>query len=149
MNMRVMEGVELHRLRRIATGKGDVLHALKCTDAGYAGFGEVYFTEVHQGAVKGWKRHNRMTLNLVVVSGRVGFVIYDDREASATRGEFVEVELGCPDGYSRLTVAPGLWMAFYGKASGTSMVMDVTTEVHDDAEADRMELSDLKYDFAI
>lgn len=144
-----MEGVEIHTLKRISTDKGDVYRALRRTDAGFAGFGEVYFTEIHQGAVKGWKRHRRMTLNLLVVTGRVGFVIYDEREGSATRGEFMEVELGRPDGYGRLTVAPGLWMAFYGKAEGTSLVMDVIPELHDDSEADRMELSDLNYDFGL
>ncbi len=90
-----------------------------------------------------------MTLNLVVVRGRVGFVMYDDRPGSATHGEFMEVELGCPDGYGRLTVAPGIWMAFYGKAEGASMVMDVTPGVHDDSEADRMDLDGLDYGFGI
>ena len=80
----LIEGVTLYTLKRIKNPKGDILHALKCTDEGFGGFGEAYFTQIHSKEVKGWKRHNKMTLNLVVVAGCVKFVIYDDRENSIT-----------------------------------------------------------------
>ena len=87
----MMEGVAVHPLKHIVVPKGDIYHALKSTDEGYAGFGEAYFSQIEQGAAKGWKRHNRMTLNLVVPVGAVKFVIYDDREGSPTRGQFEEI----------------------------------------------------------
>ena len=111
----MMEGVAVHPLKHIVVPKGDIYHALKSTDEGYAGFGEAYFSQIEQGAAKGWKRHNRMTLNLVVPVGAVKFVIYDDREGSPTRGQFEEITLSPESCYQRLTVAPGLWMAFYGE----------------------------------
>lgn len=159
MNYELIDGVTVSPLRRIKTGKGDVLHAMKATDAGYCGFGEVYFSEVLQGVRKGWKRHNRMTLNIVVVKGAVKFILYDDRVGSITEGEFREVVLS-PDGissddldewdgtetvYARLTVGPGLWMAFEGVGEGVSMLMDVIPEVHDPNEADSMDLDAVKY----
>ena len=39
-------------LRRIETTGGDVLHAMKHSDEGSAGFGEAYFSWVSGGAVK-------------------------------------------------------------------------------------------------
>lgn len=145
----LIDGVALHPLKHITVPKGDVYHALKCTDEGYCGFGEVYFSEVDHGAVKGWKRHNRMTLNIVVVSGSIGFVVYDDREDSPTCGQFMDFVLS-PDGdYMRLTLAPGLWMAFYGVGEGSNKLMDIIPEPHHPAEADRKELSDIKYEFSI
>ena len=143
----IMEGVTLHPLRRIPNPKGDILHALKCTDEGYEGFGETYFTQVHSGEVKGWKRHNRMTMNLVVVMGKVKFVIYDDREGSSTQGKFFEVTLSPDDNYQRLTVASGLWMAFTGVDNQTSMLMDIIPEPHDDNEGDRLPLETISYHF--
>ena len=142
-----MEGVTLYPLKRIANPKGDILHALKCSDEGYAGFGEAYFTQIHPRVVKGWKRHNRMPLNLIVVTGKVKFVIYDDREGSITKGRFCEVTLSPEDNYQRLTVAPGLWMAFYGAGEKTSMLMDIIPEPHDDSEGDRVPLEDIPYNF--
>ena len=146
----MIEGVALHPLRQISVPKGDLWHAFKVTDEGFAGFGEVYFTQIEPHQIKGWKRHNRYVLNLIVVVGAVKFVIYDDRPDSKTKGEFFEVVLSPKDNYQRLTVAPGLWMAFAGAdPSQTSMLMDLIPEVHDSSEGDRMDLDDIKYDFAI
>ncbi len=143
----MIDGVSLHPLKHITVPKGDLFHALKSTDEGYCGFGEAYFTQIEPGQAKGWKRHNRMTLNLVVVYGRVTFVVYDDREDSPTHGQFQSITLSPADNYQRLTVAPGLWMAFYGADAHTSMLMDIIPEPHDPAEADRKDLSEIPYRF--
>ena len=146
----MIEGVSLHPLRQISVPKGDLWHAFKSTDEGYVGFGEAYFTQISSHEIKGWKRHNRYVLNLVVVSGAVKFVVYDDREGSATKGEFQEVVLSPNDNYQRLTVAPGLWMAFAGADSNqTSMLMDLIPEVHDPSESDRKDITEIPYDFDV
>lgn len=142
-----MEGVKLYPLKRIPNPKGDILHALKCTDDGYAGFGEAYFTHVNYGEVKGWKRHNRVRLNLVVVSGKIKFVIYDDRKESSTFGEFCEIVLSPEDNYQRLTLEPGLWMAFRGVSKNPAILMDIIPELHDDGEGDRKTLDSIPYHF--
>ncbi len=143
-----MDGVTLHPLKHIPVPKGDVFHALKCTDEGFAGFGEVYFTQIESSQAKGWKRHNYMTLNLVVVYGKVTFVIYDDRENSPTKGQFEKITLSPNENYQRLTVAPGLWMAFYGADKKTSMLMDIIPEPHNPAEADKKDLSEIRFAFS-
>ena len=143
----MIEGITLHPLRRISNPKGDILHALKCTDDGFVGFGEAYFTQILPGEVKGWKRHNRMTLNLVVVSGIIKFVIYDDREGSSSFGEFFEIVLSPEENYQRLTVDPGLWMAFQGMSDQTSMLMDIIPEPHDDGEGERVPLNIINFNF--
>lgn len=135
-----MEGVTLTPLKRIHTPKGDVLHALKATDDSYMGFGEAYFSEVLPNERKGWKRHKRMTLNLVVIQGAVRFLIYDDRQNSKTRGETFEVVLSPDDNYQRLTVAPDLWMAFEGVAAMPSLLLDIIPEPHDPTEAETREI---------
>ena len=142
-----MEGVTLHPLKRIHNPKGDILHALKCTDDGYLGFGEAYFTQIHPGEVKGWKRHNRMALNIVVVKGKVKFVVYDGRPGSATFGSFCEVVLSPEVNYQRLSLAPGLWLAFCGQDDNTSLLLDIIPEPHDDAEGDRLSLEQIPYHF--
>lgn len=139
----MMLGVSIYPLKQIRVSKGDVYHALKSTDLGYVGFGETYFSWIEYGEVKGWKRHNRMTLNLVVPVGMVKFIIYDDREGSMTYGKFEEVTLSPDSRYYRLTIAPGLWLAFCGIAKGKSMLMNVIPEPHDPTESDRKELSEI------
>ena len=137
-----MDGVTLTPLRRIPSEKGDVLHGMKATETTFYGFGEEYFTQIRSGCTKGWKRHNRMPLNLVVVHGIVKFVVYDEREKC-----FDEIILSPESNYQRLTLAPGLWMAFHGMGEEVSIVMDIIPEPHDPSEADNVELSEIDYHF--
>lgn len=140
----VIAGVTLTPLRRIAHAKGDVLHAIKRSSPGFVGFGEAYFSTVISNEVKGWKRHGRATLNLVVPVGRVRFVVHDDRAGSITRDSFYDVTLD-RDNYARLTVSPGLWVAFAGRDIGPSLLLNVSDEEHDPAEADNVDLDTFKF----
>ncbi len=147
----MIEGVLLTPLRRIYHPKGDVFHAMKCTDPGFEGFGEAYFSSIVQGLVKAWKRHSRMTLNLVCIVGKIHFVLYDGREFSPTCGQFVEVTLS-PESeslYRRLTIPPGVWMAFVGIGDGKSVLLNVADIPHDPAEQVNIptEESDIEFDF--
>jgi dTDP-4-dehydrorhamnose 3,5-epimerase len=141
----VIEGVHLTELRRIRTEGGQVLHALKQSEPDFRGFGEAYFSTVERGAVRGWKRHREMTLNLVVPAGAVRFVIHDDRPGSATRGKFQEVRLSPQENYRRLTVTPGLWLAFQGLDAAGNLLLNLADREHDPAEADRAPLEAFPY----
>ena len=128
-------------LARIPTPRGDVLHAMKQGDAGYAGFGEAYFSWVNAGAVKAWKRHTRMTMNVIVPMGRVRFVFWLEG-ADAFRVEEIGV-----DRYVRLTVPPGIWFGFQGLAEPQSLVLNIPNIPHDPQEIEHLALSDVKYDW--
>ena len=71
-----MDGVIVTSQKIISNPKGDILHALKAGDSGYDGFGEAYFSIVNKNEIKGWKKHNLMTLNILVPFGEVEFVIH-------------------------------------------------------------------------
>jgi dTDP-4-dehydrorhamnose 3,5-epimerase len=126
---------QLTPLRIIPGDKGDVMHALCCTDEGFVAFGEAYFSTVKEGENKGWKRHHRMTLNLVVSVGRIRFRLYDDRPASPTCGQFDEVELS-PKNYQRLTVPPGVWLSFEGLANGLNLLLNIADIPYDPNEVE-------------
>jgi dTDP-4-dehydrorhamnose 3,5-epimerase len=123
---------------KIITGEsGDVMHALKNHESCFQGFGEAYFSTVKQGRIKGWKKHNRMTLNLVVPSGAIRFVLYDDRPQSRTFQAMHELTLS-PDNYQRLTVPPGVWMAFQGLSENVNMLLNIANIPHDPEEAENL-----------
>lgn len=133
------EGVMLQPLRIIPTANGDVMHGLKASDPEYVSFGEAYFSSVHAGARKGWKKHSRMTLNIIVPVGEIGFVLFDDRPDSPTSGMFCEFVLS-KSNYFRLTVPPGIWMAFYGVGDGDNMLLNLASIPHDPEEATNLPL---------
>ena len=126
-------------LRRIETTGGDVLHAMKQSDAGYAGFGEAYFSWVSAGAVKAWKRHTRMTMNVLVPVGQVRFVFRLD-----SKDEFRVEEIGVGR-YARITVPPGIWFGFQGLKEPQSLVLNIASIPHDPDEVERLATSDIKY----
>jgi dTDP-4-dehydrorhamnose 3,5-epimerase len=131
-------------LSRIETIGGDVLHAMKQSDVGYAGFGEAYFSWVSAGAIKAWKRHTRMTMNLLVPLGQVRFVF---RLVNTERGEEFRVEEIGTERYSRITVPPGIWFGFQGIAAPQNLVLNIASIPHDPNEVERLTLSDVKFDW--
>ncbi|CAG0969536.1 MAG: dTDP-4-dehydrorhamnose 3,5-epimerase family protein [Candidatus Methanoperedens sp.] len=134
----MIEGVSLTPLRIIPGEYGEVLHAMKCTDSTFAGFGEAYFSTIKKGAVKAWKRHRKMILNLVVPCGEIKFVLYDDRQDSSTCGKISEIILSRSN-YQRLTVPSMIWMGFKGQGNGLNMLLNVSNIPHDPDEVDRQD----------
>ena len=148
----MIDGVILTTLRQINHPKGDVFHAMKRTDPGFVSFGEAYFSSILCGLVKAWKRHSRMTLNLVCMVGKIHFVLYDGREGSPTFGNYLETTLSPdkPELYRRITIPPGVWMAFVGIGEGKSMLLNVADIPHDPTEQVNIpvEESDIVFDFS-
>ena len=130
-------------LKRIPTVGGDVLHALKKTDAGFDGFGEIYFSWVEQGAIKAWKYHKRMTLNLVVPVGEVSFVFHLTNQKNNFRTENIGEER-----YVRLTVPPGIWFGFQGIAYERSLLMNLADMAFDPNEVLRKKTSEISYNWS-
>ena len=139
-----IDGVLLTPLNVINTSGGNVLHGMKVKDSGYSGFGEAYFSFIATDVIKGWKRHHKMVLNLVVPVGIVRFVIYDDRQDSVTYNKYQEVTLS-KDNYQRLTVPPMLWMAFQGVGQQENMLLNVASIPHEPNEADLKLVEELPF----
>lgn len=136
--------IQITPLARIATPGGDVMHAMKQSDAGFAGFGEAYFSWVAAGAVKAWKRHTRMTMNLVVPLGQVRFVF---RTVSPHGGEEFRSETIGDGRYARITVPLGIWFGFQGVGASPSLVLNMASIAHDPTEVERMAVSDVQFNW--
>jgi len=134
-------------LRRIPVVRGDVFHAIKASAPGFAGFGEAYFSSVDTGAIKGWKRHREMTMNLVVPSGAVEFVLFDGEPGGAGEYRSVTLSPASDESYQRLTVPPGLWMAFAGRGGGLNLVLNFASIEHRPDEADNRPLEDFAWNW--
>ena len=130
-------------LKRIPTDGGDVMHALKKSDNGFNCFGEVYFSWVEHGAIKAWKYHQHMTLNLVVPLGEISFVFHIKDQENCFRTENIGEEK-----YVRLTVPPGIWFGFQGRGSGQSLLMNLADMVHDPDEVLRKKTSEIVYNWS-
>jgi dTDP-4-dehydrorhamnose 3,5-epimerase len=142
----MLDGILITPLKVIHHPKGNIYHALKASSPGYQGFGEAYFSTITKGNIKGWKRHNNTYINLVVPFGSIEFILYDDRAHSSSFGKFYLIKLGININYQRLTIPPGIWVAFRG-LSEINLLINFQAEEHDPNEADNLLIEDIPYPF--
>ena len=148
--MTAIHDVRVTPLRRIADERGAILHMLREDDPSFERFGEIYFSIVYPGVVKGWHIHRRMTLNYAVPVGMVKLVCYDDRPDSASRGAVQEIHLGELN-YALVTIPPMVWNGFKGEGSEPALLANCATLAHDPEEIERLDPFDneIPYDWAL
>ena len=130
-------------LSKIPTEGGDVLHGIKKNEETYFGFGEAYFSNVNKGKIKGWKLHKDMTMNLIVPSGTVKFVFFDEKLKSHK-----ELTIGRLN-YCRVTVPPKIWFAFQGLDNKyPNLVFNFANLQHDPNEVIRKEINEIFYNWS-
>ncbi len=146
----MINGVLVHPLRRLPDERGAVMHMLRADDPHFERFGEIYFSVVYPGVVKGWHLHERMTLNYAVVTGVIKLVLYDDRADSATRGEFQELFVG-ESNYVLVRVPPRVWNGFKGIGVKPAIVANCATIPYDPDEITRLDPKDprIPYDWSL
>ena len=128
------------KLLRINNEEGDILRVLRKTEESFTEFGEAYFSIIHMNSIKAWKKHNAMTMNLIVPTGCVGFVFTDGKD-------FKSVKIG-PNNYLRITVPPGVWFGFKGLSSDINLVLNIADMVHSSEEVEKKEKNYFKFDWS-
>jgi dTDP-4-dehydrorhamnose 3,5-epimerase len=135
-----ISGVVIQPLKQMVDERGAVLHMLRADSPLFMGFGEIYFSLVLPGVVKGWKRHRRLTQHFAVPVGQIRLVLFDDRPDSPSVGRLEELLLGRPDRYDLVRIPPGLWYGFQGLGAIPALVANCTDFPHDPQEAESLPL---------
>lgn len=148
--MAEIDGLIVTPRRRIPDERGAIFHMLREDDDVFDRFGEIYFSIVYPGVVKGWHIHREMTLNYAVPVGMIKLVCYDDREGSPTRGNVREIHMGELD-YSLVTIPPLVWNGFKGAGTTPALVANCSSIPHRPDEIDRVDPfdNDIPYDWAL
>lgn len=139
----MIEGVIITPLKQIIDERGKIMHMLRCDSPVFSSFGEIYFSCVYPGVIKGWHIHRQMILNYAVPYGHIKLVLYDDRENSPTRGEIQEIFMG-PDNYCLVSIPPLVWNGFKGIGTEMAIVANCASIPHDPEEIERMDPFDAK-----
>jgi dTDP-4-dehydrorhamnose 3,5-epimerase len=148
--MSEIEGLTITPLRRIPDERGAIFHMLRNDSPVFEEFGEIYFSTVYPGVVKGWHIHKRMTLNYAVPVGMIKLVCFDDREGSPTRGTIQEIHTGELN-YVLVTIPPLVWNGFKGEGPEAALVANCASLPHDPEEIDRMDpfTDQVPYDWSL
>lgn len=123
---------------------------LKKTDPEFTAFGEIYFSCIYPGVVKGWHVHKKMDLNYVCVSGMVKIVLYDGRRRSPTYKKLQEVCIGEMD-YQLVHIPHGVVNGVMGLGTKLAIVANCATIPHDPDEIMRLDpaKADIPYDWQV
>ena len=150
VSVKSIEGVQVIPLTKIPDERGAIFHMLRNDDPHFTKFGEVYFSKVYPGIVKGWHVHKRMTLNYAVVAGMIKLVLYDDRQQSPTAGALMELYIG-EENYRLVSIPPGVVNGFKGVGTEPSLIANCATEPHDPEEITYIDplVNDIPYDWAL
>tara|TARA_Y100001960_G_C14252086_1_gene623377 strand:+ start:140 stop:568 length:429 start_codon:yes stop_codon:yes gene_type:complete len=136
-----LDQIILTPLKKISVEGGDVFHAMKSLDNSYKGFGEAYFSFVKFKAIKAWKKHKKMQMNLIVPLGSVKFVFFDD-----TNKKF-RVEIIGKENYSRLFVPQGVFFGFQGLNKFDNLILNISDISHDPNEVIKKSLDSINFDW--
>jgi dTDP-4-dehydrorhamnose 3,5-epimerase len=148
----MIAGVKTKPLKMIPDERGRLMEILRRDDELFAGFGQVYLTTVYPGVVKAWHYHKLQTDNFACLRGMIKLVLYDSREASATRGEVNEFFIG-DENHVLVQIPAGVYHGFKGVGTVEAFVLNVPTEPYDHAQPDEYRLppfdKTIPYDWAI
>jgi dTDP-4-dehydrorhamnose 3,5-epimerase len=146
-----IDGVLVRPLRQIPDERGKVMHMLRADDAWFKGFGEIYFSMVFPGVIKGWHLHEKMIINYAVPIGRIKLVLFDAREGSPSKGVLEEHFIG-EDNYCLVQVPAFVWNGFKGVGTIPALVANCASIGHDPNEIQRVDplVNDVvPYDWAL
>jgi len=147
----MIEGVIVKALRKIPDDRGTVMKMQQASDPEFKGFGEIYFSTIYPGVIKGWHLHKNAILNYAVIKGMIKLVLFDDREFSKTRGMLQEIYLGDKN-YFLVQIPSNVWNGFKCVGMDEAIVADLITVIHDHDEMLRMdphEKSIINYDWSV
>ena len=108
---KIIEGISIRPLKIIKDERGAVMHMLRNDSPEFTQFGEVYFSLVYPGVIKGWKRHALMTQCFAVPQGLIKLVVIDDRDSFEMLNIY-EIIIGLPNEYKLVKIPPMLWYGF-------------------------------------
>lgn len=139
MGKKILNKIKVTRLKIIKIHAGNIMKALKKSELKKWSFGEAYFSKIKFNKIKAWKYHKKMSLQLIVPSGKVKFVFF-----SKKNNKFKVIEIG-EKKYYRITVPPKIWFGFKGVTRKESIILSITNMNHSKKEILRCKKHKINY----
>ena len=132
-----ISGLKKINIKIIKNKKGDLIKYLSSRDSFFKKFGEIYFSEIKKGQIKGWNLHKRYKCHLAVISGSVTFNFVDSRKNSKTSLKKEKITLSKKN-YAVLLVPPKIWFNFTTRDK-VSLVANTLNYPHLDSETKKID----------
>lgn len=120
--MNDLKKIKVFKLQKFKNPKGNVLRGFRKNDKFLKNSAEIYFSWINKNAIKGWKLHKKMTMNLIVPIGKVKFVFYNGKN-------FKSIIIG-EKNYNRIFVPNNIFFAFQNLYKEKSLVVNNANIIH-------------------
>lgn len=146
----MIQDVVLKELRVNYDERGHLMEILRCDDAVFKKFGQVYITTALPGVIKAWHYHKLQDDHFCCVSGVMRLALYDARKGSETFGEISEWELSLKN--PKLVKIPhGVYHGFKCISECEAIVVNVPTVAYNPKVPDEYRVDpfteDIPYDW--
>lgn len=136
----MIEGVTVYPASYYYDERGSIYRYMRVDDIYYPGsFGEVYFSTVNPGFVKGWHMHTRQTLHFKCIKGIALLGLVRDTGGHVeTQRMRLGPKLSTDD--VLVVIEPGLWVGFRAAPAYSDrgvIMVNFTSEPHDPNEIER------------
>ena len=126
----MLKKAKIFPLKEIKTSSGNVIKFLDKKKKYFIKFGEVYFSEIKKGHVKGWNLHKKCHCLITVPFGSVEFTLMDYKMKK--KRKFV-IKRKKPE---VLTIPPKIWFKFKS-LTNYSVIANLIDQIHDKKETQK------------
>jgi len=134
-----LDKIKIEKYNVVKNINGIILKILNNKQSNLKFYKDAYFSFVKFNKIKGWKKHTRMTMTLVVPVGKVKFVFYDENK-------FRSIIIG-DNRFYKIIVPPNIWFAFKGISKSKNVIFNLANVKHNDKEVVRKKNNEIKYNW--
>ena len=118
-------------LRIIKNNAGDIIKYLEKKNKYFNKFGEVYFSKIKKGHIKGWNLHKKTYCLITVPYGTVNFVFKDYKMINTRKIIISDISP------SLLVIPPNIWFKFSTKKK-YSIIVNLIDRLHSNSETKKI-----------
>jgi len=128
------------------------MEILRCDDACFERFGQMYMTTNYPGIVKAWHFHKIQTDNVCCLKGMIKIALYDARGDSSTKGKINEFFIG-EHNPMLVKIPAGVYHGWKCISDEESIVVSAPTEPYNYQQPDEYRLppdtNEIPYDWIL
>lgn len=126
--------VKIKPIQEIPNQEGCIQHMLRCDEAEFfSGFGEIYFSFINPGVIKGWHRHSEQTSAVSCVRGHIQLMVYDGRRLQ-------EIRIG-PGDRKLVVIPPGVLYGWKNLGNEPAILANCASHPYDPAKSEKLPLN--------
>lgn len=129
----IAKSIKILKEKIIKNKKGDIIKFFSKKNKYFRGFGEVYFSEINKGSIKGWNSHKKNISYLCVPFGKVVFIILNKKKVFCKKIILEKKK------HRIIIIPPGFWFSFKSLTK-KSIVANLMNKPHSKSNSLKLEI---------